>query len=570
MKISIYKVDNTLFEDDSSFEWEDLNGFLHSSKYEQYVIINDEEFCGFSITVWVNSGNRKKLDWQSEIENLIHPKEDSQISDDDSISEVFNNLGDKYNCILMISKGEEGSQVDLFAIPFGHAYNIVEEICEPRFGLDVASRIFSNNSLTITNVNKYFQSALRQLTNYKHNTNVQSKSSESYDALNGKPIKELVPVLGNTVNCGKSVSVSKYNLHEFLTKMLVFFEEYEKINCVIDFPKVERLSKSSLKSNELSEKLLEQIVNNENVLVNIIGYKIVGEALILVESEIESVFMKSNKKASRNMMESETQNLDTILNYIKANEERLGLADYQVEVNTGGNNHIFNLIDIMQSEIEYDGKVYVLSDGYWCAFNDSYVNKLDDYISNITIKLNTNLSKYNGQIELNTSEEKITEKDYIEFFREDNQYLITHTELIKPLKDEEPFGSGIELCDIVVLGEGKELVSIKKGLSTSTSAYSIDQSLLSLEVIANQNSFETNSLTEHLNAQTIAIQWILPRNLIGEPDDNVTHTMNVLNGTFELKQLRSILLKNKLMEWDSKVKEIGKTAKMYLDSPKKS
>ena len=268
MKISTYKVDSQLFDGSGAFEYNSLEDYLISCRYVNKFSLSGEQFNGFDVEVWIESDQRFKMEWQSEIEELVQKNHSVENLDRITYSQLFSNLGQKHNCVLAVSSMVESQNRIFYAIPFGHAYNDIEKICDPNFGIDVASRVLNHQTLNTTNVNIYFQSTLRQLTNYKKNTYVQSKSSESYDALNGSPIDEYISLLGKTISCSKSVSISKYNLEDFLKTLLPFFDTYESLEVSLEFPKVQKVPKSSEKTIAINEKFISSLNCNIKCIKN--------------------------------------------------------------------------------------------------------------------------------------------------------------------------------------------------------------------------------------------------------------------------------------------------------------
>ena len=71
MKISTYKVDSQLFDGSGAFEYNSLEDYLISCRYVNKFSLSGEQFNGFDVEVWIESDQRFKMEWQSEIEELV-------------------------------------------------------------------------------------------------------------------------------------------------------------------------------------------------------------------------------------------------------------------------------------------------------------------------------------------------------------------------------------------------------------------------------------------------------------------------------------------------------------------
>lgn len=101
----------------------------------------------------------------------------------------------------------------------------------------------------------------------------------------------------------------------------------------------------------------------------------------------------------------------------------------------------------------------------------------------------------------------------IAYYDQYPNYKPFHRKLIRPIKGGTPFGSGNELCDLAFKAQEETyLVSTKVSMDTYSFLKCIDQSLYSLNILRNPDSFEINAIEDYLNSDYIALHIILRKN----------------------------------------------------------
>lgn len=214
-----------------------------------------------------------------------------------------------------------------------------------------------------------------------------------------------------------------------------------------------------------------------------------------------------------------------------------------------------------------------------CEFNQVYLEFVNKEVDKIDYKLNEFLYKediqtlkgtdlpekysYNN-VELNGLEDRI-----IAYYAQDPKYKPFHRKLIKPIKDGTPFGNGNELCDLAFQDhEERYLVSTKVSMDTDPFLKCIDQSIYSLNILRNPESFELDGIGDYLNPDYIALHIVLRKNYVSNKTKelkNDSHIKKVEKEQFKFSNLRSDLLKSKLLEWRTQVRELGLKPIVFID-----
>ncbi len=126
----------------------------------------------------------------------------------------------------------------------------------------------------------------------------------------------------------------------------------------------------------------------------------------------------------------------------------------------------------------------------------------------------------------------------------------------------------------------RTLSTIKRGINTSLSLYSLEQNIIAINALKYPESYNFEELIEAIpdNSENIfndiqrstnfSIVWILPISSIDNmPIKDMVHTSNVINKNFQLTNLGSVLLKNKLVEWSLYLKDQRINPIIYMETP---
>lgn len=584
MKFNIFK---------SNYSWNETITRLNSEQYDEikerviediyyefdpiqfpvHEIGEDEELASISIKVFIKRKIKTASEWQFLFSNILNNE-----LDDFMPMETHT-----FDGILMI-KNNNNANGEVFLMSFGQSFHRVNKLIDPNFGIDFAERTIKKDNVKIKNVSFYQQNKLKEISNYRRKNGAIAKATESFSYISGNP--ELPKKYGKTINCGTgiafNISLELENFSKKICQLIPDIEEALRGRILNDFPRLKILSTKSDEDKDkiliLDNKLLSEFIHeekNSNIVDISLIFEIKNSLFILDEQTSVNLFIKSNKLRTETLLideDNEKLNYIDVIKKFLLDNKVTDLNVVQLEISSDDAiKHILDLKDILHAEIVYRDKKYLLQNGYWGIFNKEYFKLLNSYLTQIDLKLNK-LSE--SAIEFEQEEES-----YIFKLQEKNcdDYKVVHKHFIKPIDNSFIIkGNGLELADLYHK-EKNELFTVKKGIKTSLSLYSLEQSMLSIEAISDLSSYNLSGLNEVLTTDELknipfskkaSIIWLLPLKKSDKtPINNFQHTNNVLNEKFDLKQLGSILLKNKLVSWAQFSIENKMSPTIYMECP---
>ncbi|EYJ02785.1 hypothetical protein V246_02571 [Staphylococcus aureus M32567] len=519
--------------------------------------------------------DKKLLDWQLLIKNVYLDTEE-----DDNL---FSESGHHFDAILFL-KEDTTLQNNVYIIPFGQAYHDINNLIDYDFGIDFAERAIKNEDIVNKNVNFFQQNRLKEIVNYRRNSVDYVRPSESYISVQGHP--QNPQIFGKTMTCGTSISLRVPNRkQQFIDKISVIIKE---INAIInlpqkisEFPRIVTL-KDLNKIEVLDTLLLKKLSNSsttENISIDISRFLELSNMILLLDDMLDvNIYINSFKNNTLETFDATDPEVDYITeigDYLLKYDVN-SINDVRIEVidNLGHSNNML-LKTILHAEVEMeDGKKYLLQNGKWGYFNREFFDLLNDHLNEIEIRYNTLTPT--GLVF------KEGEEGYIKEIvgRLPEEYLMLHKKFIKPInKNFIVKGNGIELADLYNI-KNKELFTIKRGINTSLSLYSLEQNIIAINALKYPESYNFEELIEAIpdNSENIfndiqrstnfSIVWILPISSIDNmPIKDMVHTSNVINKNFQLTNLGSVLLKNKLVEWSLYLKDQRINPIIYMETP---
>lgn len=576
MKINIYKSIYNFQETNTNF----LEN-LESLNDDNYELLNDKELVSDSnelkliSKVYIRKKDKKLLDWQLLIKNVYLDTEE-----DDNL---FLESGHHFDAILFL-KEDTTLQNNVYIIPFGQAYHDINNLIDYDFGIDFAERAIKNEDIVNKNVNFFQQNRLKEIVNYRRNSVDYVRPSESYISVQGHP--QNPQIFGKTMTCGTSISLRVPNRkQQFIDKISVIIKE---INAIInlpqkisEFPRIVTL-KDLNKIEVLDTLLLKKLSNSsttENISIDISRFLELSNMILLLDDMLDvNIYINSFKNNTLETFDATDPEVDYITeigDYLLKYDVN-SINDVRIEVidNLGHSNNML-LKTILHAEVEMeDGKKYLLQNGKWGYFNREFFDLLNDHLNEIEIRYNTLTPT--GLVF------KEGEEGYIKEIvgRLPEEYLMLHKKFIKPInKNFIVKGNGIELADLYNI-KNKELFTIKRGINTSLSLYSLEQNIIAINALKYPESYNFEELIEAIpdNSENIfndiqrstnfSIVWILPISSIDNmPIKDMVHTSNVINKNFQLTNLGSVLLKNKLVEWSLYLKDQRINPIIYMETP---
>lgn len=508
---------------------------------KQYRKLEEKDYNGIEYGVYLKEEKRNKQKWLQDLEKEF--KFSTEI-----------NIGNIVNGIMLIKFIKKPNKI--YAITFGHAFNVVQSVCDTNFALDFAEKEISEGNIVLKNSHFIENMVLKEIRNYKNNVTVIPETGEIYKFVSGKPMHD--NIFGKIVECGYSIKFSYLSEINFknLEKLIKEVERIiQKKDIISTFPRIRTYNKKDEITEILDEYLLEKLKNDnemkEKLDLNISKF-VLGGADFYFEHSYENKKIFINRKRNSSQQEVETLNVADIVDYIKNNKNEIKkLSDIKIELISESNEKaiIKEIKEYFFVEIEYEKKRYVLNDGNWGLYNEKFFEVLNSNLDEINEKCVKFKEEYN--ISFKTEDELIekivnSQKD---------KYIKLHKALIKAINGS----SRIELADIYDKNNA-ELIAIKQGSNTANLSYCFEQGILAQSIlkvtareeIKNQlkDRVEENIIDEIIDCKNNSILLYIEnhKNIIEE------------NGKMDLKEFRSLLLKLKIVVW-------YKMMTMYLVKP---
>jgi len=488
----------------------------------------------------------------------------------------------QYNAIIIVE-----TQNSIYLVPKGRAYLVIEKFSDLNFGLNFAEKTIKTQNITMKSVGYMQRNKMREITNYKQSRNEFPQASESYFMVSGKP--ELESIFGANLECGTAVSLAKdYSLINEKS-MKNFLDLFNKIDiamskdAISSIPKFIKLPKKGAYSEKLDDELIKNIKKENGkgeVFFNINKIQLLGSSLEILNNEMK-LYIYTNRLSEKSMKRI---NLDEkeIEEYIRINSteiqkiNQIKFAIYNQEDECLSKN--LTIKDLAYCEIEKDDKLYVLDNGYWCYLNEAFYMLLKEKLDEIT-----NIVFYPEEYDIEYDSYEVGEFSgeggYIESLTKKRDLTKLHK------RNLNISGNTIEVAD-VYNNVKDELAAIKRGTDTSKAMYSFEQSVLSIQVLANHNEFkveeellkyndrkkyknvdkypliEKHEINKIINCKNVVVLWLI--------DDSVKYIFeNIKKKEMNLNDFNSLLLKLKLNDWYSFAKDRGYNPKLYftLDRP---
>jgi uncharacterized protein (TIGR04141 family) len=493
------------------------------------------------------------------------------------VEDRFEQRAQQYNAIIVVK-----TLKSIYLIPNGYAYHTVEKIADPDFGLSFAEKTVTEDNISLKGVSYIQRNKIREVTHYKEEQNEFSGATESYFSVSAKPIDE--QIFGSNIDCGKGVSFSK----DFAINSEAGREEFYKLFNEIDIafydldrksnlPRFRMFDKNAEEVETLNQELLNGLKNNfseENISLGINRIQLSGDK-IKVLNAIDQLYI--HRKHNPHKKEKIGLDGENIIEFIEKNANAIeSLNDLKIiaENNNGDKIKEGDMSKFIFCQIEYDfgseKKAYVLDEGRWGYFNDRFYDLLEKQLEviNDDMEIDDDFS-----IEYPTKPGKLVGEDaYIEnLLKEKDNFYKLHKRFISSGE------VSIEVADIYD-SENDELLTIKRGVKTSTAIYSFDQSILGTRILLNPDEFDlkeelSRSRKRHNEIPDKIVNKILEcRNqrvlwLVSDEPQYVYDGVD--RGDFELRNFKSVLLRLKIIDWYTFLQENSHDIKIYfgLDLP---
>lgn len=493
----------------------------------------------------------------------------------------------QYNGIIIAE-----TRRSIYMIAYGHAFWIVERNADLNFGMDFAERAIKEDNITLKGVSFIQRNKMRGVMNYKKGQNEFPQASESYFTLSGIPDFEVG--YGKNIDCGIGVKFQKtFNM---LSKRLELKEK--NMNDLADLfnhidetmtrriqstiPRLQTLKRNDPDSIKLDEYFLDKITGNDSdaasISIDINRIQLTGDNIEVIDNDDEiEIYLTGLKPETSRIMSIDSA---SISNYLVDYKDKINNLDrVQVKVMDKNGENLSKLTDlrsIMYCELEVGPKVYIFQNGSWGYLNEKFLELLDDKMVKVNevVKFNNNFNlTYENPAEVSEKGEHA----YIKEICKNKNYIKLHKRNITVS------GTPVEIADIYCK-KNKELIAIKRGTETGLAIYSFEQSVLSIQAISNPESFKVREGLEKYNTDKelklkhpfidkTAIKKIMEckkSSILWLVKNEPKYIYDgVVASNFKVSDIKSLLLKLKILNWYSFVRDSGYEPTLYfaLDQP---
>ena len=565
MKSKVYK---------AKYNFQEISNLLTEQEYRQIGETKHFRESEIKLTLFFDVHEKQIPEWVEELLLFF-----------DSKNIFESEMPNQYNAIMVVQ-----TQSSVFLLPKGHAFWVVEKLSNLEFGLDFAEKTIRTKDILLKSVSYIQRNKMRGITNYKKDQNEFPQATESYFYVSGKP--EMDTIFGTSVDCGIGITFSEnYNFSE-KTKVEEFCQLFNEIDVALKLkeikstiPRLHRISKKEKLHEELNMNLLTDLksaADNSNLLINISRIQLIGNGINILENEHRLGIYISGRK--RDSEEEITLNDSEIIEYIRKHSSVIiSLDQLKFTLYNEDGERIKSEISFLQlvyCEMELSEKVYVLDNGRWGYFNDRFYALLEEKLIEID-GIVTFDDRFSIEYDSYESGEFAGEGGYVEALSKESELVKLHK------RNLSVSGATIEVADIYDK-KSDELFAIKRGTDASLAMYSFEQSLLSIQVLANKNEFNVkkellkynnrkkykdskkypnirdNVVEQIIECKDTSVLWLI--------DESKNYIFKKVNDrSFKLKEFKSLMLKLKIVDWYSFTKDNGYRPKLYfaIDKPRK-
>lgn len=556
MKPKVYKAKETK---------ENIVGILEEREY--FKLGQERSFLDekVSFTLFMNKHDKNLPMWLTEILSFF------------SIEENFEQ-NKQINAVILVETAES-----IYFVPMGQAYSVIEKVSDIDFGLNFGEKVMRTNDVLLKGVSFIQRNKMRGVTNYRKGQSEFPQASESYISVQGKPADE--NIFGKNISCGIAIDFSKnfsindnIQIHKFVNLFNEIDAAMKLPSNKSTFPRVSRIKKKDPLSKTLDKALLNKIKNKENnlqIYFDLNKIQLIGNSIEIIDNQGIKAYISRNQKATLKEINADSEDIS---NFIREHKDIIKTID-DIKINVIDENNLSiksgeNLKSFIHSEIRYENQDYILENGYWCYFNKRFSELLQKQLEEINDKVVEVNCGYSKDYLYENSGELSGEGGYIEELCKNEDKIKLHKRFINFS------GTNVEIADIYD-GVQDELLAIKRGTNTSTSLYSFEQSILSMQALANQGEFKVYEELEKYNnrnkyndekkypyltndqlkkitqCRNASVLWLI--------DDSVKYIYDqLINGNVDLNKFKSLLLKLKILDWYSFTREHLYTPKLYF------
>lgn len=373
--------------------------------------------------------------------------------------------------VLLVERQIEGIERK-FLVTFGMGRNLIKTDCiQDKFGMYVVLNSIAPDTVRSVDINilesipKHDRIQSTKLS--KMNAFNLNAERDLLRALTGKAKDDYVNVLGETVTGADilkiAVDISVDNLPRRLEEIYSIYklQDYKANFGFID--KITPIKDSTLR-NSLNTEVIRRLNEGELDLV----WMSIPE---LVNWEDINTIRYTPKGDDYYDLDIKTLLSDVYL------DEPVNLAllssKYVYAFNSlGFKIDNWNVYRCLCSEVENEGKQYILTNGLWYLIEETFAREVNEYYLNADL----------ADLHLEDSRLNESEGDYNERIAglDTAQRLMMDRRLVKPFEGQDP----IEFCDIYTIN--KELVHVKRYSGSATLSHLFNQGMVSGELLIQQ------------------------------------------------------------------------------------
>lgn len=388
---------------------------------------------------------------------------------------------------------KEGTDDFGFAITLGKSHFYVNKFIERDFGIKLAVRIASEDTLMLKKSTYYSGSKKQDISSYKDFIKDSYEPGESVDHLKLKATdKELWG--GKNIIFADSIQLDIEKGPEDLA------EVFNRISSAMNDDEHIRLPKRELVTDEDEIRNLDDILFNSikqnNVSLRVEEFQVYGVNFSFSFTEYDYIIsIKEGRKYVSKVNLGNTLDVAIISGYVNDHPELVSLEEIYISfsIEDKGSKFVKPLKELLDIHIYKDGLNYFLSNGDWCFFNQPFLDYLKTSLNGIDFKvcepLDENdyqdwLAKKTADIKSGANvENKLL---YREYYFNDKQSKENGFELLdRQLEQINSIEVGkrkykLEIADLY---SNEEIISVKISSKDKELIYNIEQSKDSLELI---------------------------------------------------------------------------------------
>lgn len=550
MKINMYRLDK--IKEKKKYVTYSL--FIQEIKKEEYECVSSIIANDLKYELFVYERERKTILW---LEELIKSM---------GAEEFVRKYGNIYNGILIRKPKRPEQQV--YVMPFGHAFHIVQRFCDYNFAMDFAEKEITKDGV-ILKASDFIQSnKIRALLNIKDDYITSAEGGESYKFVSGKPMPGNEIHFGNKIECGYSLHFSRefefknrndfIQINELIKQIEIVLKKKTKVN---PFPRVSFFNKKEIINGKLNLLAMSSIfAKKESFEVYVGAFDVIGSKILMLDNSRNYIlYIKNEKKDTEKRLEH--LNKKNVEEFFISNRDVINsLDDVMVIIEKDGLESSPDTIrKYLFSIIEENEKKYMLTAGRWGIVNRTFTEEVEkslEVLDDECLQVNDTLEyKYND------------EDDYVETLVKKKNCVQLHKKDVYISRDMNVKKNKIELADIYDK-DSKELYAIKLGKSNQAFIYSFDQANSASKALINNSEYnlelqllnygiDAKDVSDILNCKTYSV-------VLGLEQNYLKKAIRDKNEAFSLTKLQSFLLKLKIISSAGYIRGQGLKFKIHV------